>query len=408
MTKTFYALDNEFAAASGSNVDVHQDYSYFDHPPGSTTNLEITSNMGDDKPILFEVGETYDLTWSGHGGGGDMQDATIIRSDYVGPGEGAVVFEGTNSVTGELFQMVWSPGFDLESWYWDTGGGPDSPNAFWTSDQNAAETYQAVCFAEGTLITTPDGPRPVEYLQPGDLVVTLDDGIVPIRWVRSDTQPLEDTSPDAKPVLISANALGKGRPSTDMVVSPQHRLFVGGKGQLEALFTEEAFAPAKSLTALPGVRHMNGKKNVTWVHFVCDAHQIVLANGCWSETLLLGPMVFALLSEDQRRALRHIFGAPIVPDAPLNGPPARDCYTVGMVQRRLDTLRRSLGPLDVNQIARSDVTRAFANPTPQRRKKDRRKMQKPWPAAKERRVATDRRRVRDKADGPLVNAKPVF
>jgi hypothetical protein len=406
MTKTFYALDNEFAASSGSNVNVHNDYSYFDHPPGSTSNLEVTSNMGDDKPILFEVGETYDLTWSGHGGG-DMQDATIIRSDYVGPGEGAVVFEGVNSNTGELFQLVWSPGFDLETWYWDNNGGPSSPNAFWTSDQNNAETYQAVCFAEGTFITTPNGPRPVEDLKPNDLVLTLDHGAMPIRWVRSDLQPLEVTPPDAKPVLIATNALGDGRPLCDLIVSPQHRIFVGGNGQLQNLFAEEVFVPAKALTKLPGVRHMNGKQSVTWVHFACDAHEIVLANDCWSETLLLGTIALALLTDQQRAELHRIFGPPVIADGPLNGPPARDCYTVGMVQRRLETIRRTLGTLQNDQIERHDMIRALANPTPQRRKKDRRGPAQQWPLAKERRSAADRRQIAPRSE-LQVNGLPVF
>lgn len=407
MPKTFYALDNEFATSSGSNVDVHEDYSYFDHPPGSTKNLEITSNMGDDKPILFEVGETYDLTWTGHGGG-DMQDATIIRSDYLGPGEGAVVFEGTNSNTGELFQLVWTPGFDLESWYWDNGGGPSSPNAFWTSDQDNAETYQAVCFAEGTHIATPDGPIAIEALRPGDLVNTMDHGAVPIRWVRSDTQPLEDEAIDAKPVLISAGSLGHGRPSADMIVSPQHRIFVGGQGQLDALFTTEAFAPAKALTGLPGIRHMNGRQSIQWVHFVCDAHEIVLANGCWSESLLLGPIVLDLLTYQQRQALLHLFGPPVTPDAALNGPPARDCYTVGMVERRFATVRRTIGHLRINEIGHNDVMRALADPTPQRRKKDRRGSQQLRPPHHERRVAKDRREQGAETGRQLVDGHPVF
>ncbi len=86
MPVTFYAEDNEFAAASGDNIDVTPSYSYFDHPPSSTRDLTITSNAGDDEPFQFDVGETYDLTWSGHGGG-IIEDAVIIRSDYLDPGQ---------------------------------------------------------------------------------------------------------------------------------------------------------------------------------------------------------------------------------------------------------------------------------------------------------------------------------
>ncbi|MGC1495605.1 MAG: Hint domain-containing protein [Sulfitobacter sp.] len=345
MPVTINAADNQFAASSGSNIDVTPNYSYFDHPPNSTANLTITSNMGDDNPYRFDVGETYDLTWTGHGGG-IMEDATIIRSDYLSPGEGAIVFEGTNSVTGEPFQMVWTPGFDLEAWYWDSGGGPSSPNAFWTSDQNNSETYEAACYAPGTLIDTPDGQRAVETLKANDLVSTLDNGPQAIRWVHSGDDPLEAVEPGAKPVLIAAGALGRGLPAQDLIVSPQHRMFVGGHGQLDGWFTTESLAPAKSLTAMRGIRHMKGKQSITWIHFACDRHEVVIANGCLSESLLLGPMVVNGLTSLERQELTAIYGIAPTPDAALNGPAARGCLKVGEVRRYLaerkkDNLRRT-------------------------------------------------------------------
>lgn len=122
------------------------------------------------------------------------------------------------------------------------GKGPSSPNGFYTSDQNEAQTYQAVCFAAGTMIATPDGPRCVETLHSGYLVSTLDHGDVPIRWVRHDCQPLENAKDDARPVLISAGALGAGKPAKDLIVSPQHRVLVGGQGQLEAFSRQRSWS----------------------------------------------------------------------------------------------------------------------------------------------------------------------
>lgn len=335
MTTTFNTPDNTFAVSSGSNLYVTPDTSYFDYPPNSTANLVITSNLGDDNDYRFDLGDTYDLSWTGHGGG-VIEDAVIIRSDYIGPGEGAVVFSGTNSITGEPAQIIWTPDFDVESWYWDNGGGPSTPNAFYTVDQNAAETYQkAVCFASDTQIDTPNGARAVMTLRPGDLVNTLDHGAVPIRWIHQAGQPLETAQPDETPVLIAAGALGANRPAHDLIVSPQHRVLLGGQGQGAALFETEIFAPAKALTARRGIRHMRGKKTITWVHFACAHHEIVLANGCWAESLLLGPMMVDMLSDDQRKTLTDIFGPAPHPGAPLNGPAARDCLTVGEVRQQL-------------------------------------------------------------------------
>lgn len=58
------------------------------------------------------------------------------------------------------------------------------------SDDGDATYYQQAdsnpgtipCYAPGTLIDTPDGPRPVQTLQPGDLLLTLDHGPQLIRW----------------------------------------------------------------------------------------------------------------------------------------------------------------------------------------------------------------------------------
>ena len=191
------------------------------------------------------------------------------------------------------------------------------------------------CYAPGTLIDTPDGPRPVETLLPGDLVMTLDHGPQPIRWTRSGDQPLEEADVDAKPVLIAAGALGGKLPAQDLIVSPQHRILVGGHRQLQGRFETEAFAPAKSLTKLKGIRHMKGKTKITWIHFACDRHEVVTANGCLSESLLLGPMVVNGMTAPECQALTNIFGITAAPGAALNGPPARQCLNVGAVRRQL-------------------------------------------------------------------------
>lgn len=342
--------DHEFAAASGSNVNWDPDWSYFDHPPNSTTDLIISSNAGDSDPYLFEVGETYDITWAGHGGG-TMEDATIIRSDDLGPGQGVVVFEGINSNNGELFQMVWTPNFDLENWYWSNGGGPSSPNAFWTSDQ-AAGNYQMPCYAEGTLISTPGGSVPVENLKTGDIVNTLDHGPQPVVLVQQAVQDLTVLREDQRPVLLPTDSFGPNCPDADLVLSPQHRVFAGGRGQLAEVFDGEVFVPAKALTDLPGIRYMNGKKQITWVHFACPHHEVITANGCLSESLLLGRMITvgrALTSPD---AIDVVIGPNRSIPARKNVIPARPCLGV---QATRDALAASalLTSLDEDRPAQS-------------------------------------------------------
>lgn len=220
--------------------------------------------------------------------------------------------------------------------------------------QFTRDDRQFVCYAPGVQIKTPDGPRAVEALQPGDLVCTLDHGPQVVRWVDSNEHSLRCRKQDDRPVLIRAGALGRGAPAQDIIVSPQHRVLVGGGGQLQHIFRAEVFVPAKALTALPGIRFMNGRADITWIHFACDAHEVVFANGCLSESLLIGPMVVKGLPEPERIKLRSMFGA-LASDMALNGPPARECLGSGKARRMIDdALRRKRARLQ-DDIAKWDA-----------------------------------------------------
>lgn len=340
---TFTPPDHEFAAANGSNVNFSGSWSYFDHPPNSTKDLIISSNEGDPDPYTFETGETYDISWKGHGGG-EMEDATVIRSDDWGNGQGVVIFEGINSNTGELFQMVWSPNFELEEWYWANGGGPSSPNAFWTGDQMKESYAASACFGHGTWIECPDGPHRIETLRAGDRVQTVDRGAIPIKWMSFTTQCLGTARPDQRPVRIQAHALGHDLPAADLTVSAQHRILVGSHGQLTHLFPEAVFVPAKALTSLPGISHLAAGPDIQWVHLALDQHDIIRANGAFSESMLLGKVALSAMPLLKRMHVWSLFHVPQDEDTPLNGPCARPTLRVVETARHLRAMSRQ--PLD--------------------------------------------------------------
>ena len=266
-----------------------------------------------------------------------VYNATITYTDGTPPATiTATVFQDTagnlflapeTTANADYFAMIAAP---IESITLDS--------IYTTSSNRLVADRQAtdfLCYALGTMIQSAEGPRAAEDLRVGDLVITMDHGPQPIRWTRSDRQPLEAVGNDAKPVLISAGALGGKLPARDMIVSPQHRILVGGGGQLQGPFKTESLVPAKSLVSLPGIRFLKGKRHITWVSFACDRHEVVTANGCLSESLLLGPMAVNAMTARDRQALAEIFGAAPAPDAALNGPPARDCLKVGEVRRLL-------------------------------------------------------------------------
>ena len=313
MVKTIYAVDNEFAAASGGNVNFSPDWSYFDNPPNSTSNLTITSNAGDENPFLFETGETYDLTWTGNGGG-TMEDAVIIRSDILAPGQGAVVFEGINSNTGELYQIAWSPGHDLEQWFYDNAGASGSP-AFYTSNQDP-DTYGFVCFAAGTLIDTPAGPTPIEHLASGDQVMTLDSGTQRIQWIGHRTAPAIG---NLAPVTFEPDTYGNDAPLT---VSANHRILLAS--QLCDIYfdTPEVWVPAKALVNGRDVR-FTPRKTIAYYHILLQRHEVLIANSMAAESLLLGSETRRILGPEIRQAIaddsrnQALFERPMRPSRPI-------------------------------------------------------------------------------------------
>ncbi|MEM7644813.1 MAG: Hint domain-containing protein, partial [Pseudomonadota bacterium] len=144
---------------------------------------------------------------------------------------------------------------------------------------NFAEIETIICFADGTRIATPHGPRSVENLREGDLVLTRDDGPQPLRWIGAC--PIRPADGQA-PIRFEAGTVGNDRP---LRVSPQHRMIVRG-WRAQILFgEEEVLVPAISLVDGQGVRQEEPKK-VTYRHLLCDTHQIVFADGAEAETFL--------------------------------------------------------------------------------------------------------------------------
>ena len=156
------------------------------------------------------------------------------------------------------------------------------------------------CFASGTLIDTPSGPRAVETLQPGDLVLTADQGAQPLLWRGGSAFDAAALArrPQALPIRIRAGALGNDR---DVTVSAQHAVWV----------PESRAGPGGGLVragqlarrGLRGVRVMLGAKRISYHHFLLPAHALVRADGLWAESLWPGPNGVAGMSRESRLSL---------------------------------------------------------------------------------------------------------
>ena len=146
-----------------------------------------------------------------------------------------------------------------------------------------------VCLTPGTLVDTASGPRPVETLRPGDLVLTRDAGLRPLRACLRRHVPLVAQGADEGllPVEIAAGAFGNGLPRRRLLVSRQHAFLAhdprpGGKGEvlLRARHIAEELGRARMLQRpLPGL---------CYVHLLFDAHHLIRAEGVWTESVFTG------------------------------------------------------------------------------------------------------------------------
>ena len=165
------------------------------------------------------------------------------------------------------------------------------------------------CFTPGTLVETDRGPRPVESLREGDRVLTRDSGYRPVLWTgRRDLGLAEQiVRPELTPVLIEKDALAPGVPDRDMLVSPQHRmLLTGARAELIAGETE-VLAAATHLTARAGIRRLGPVAPVSYIHILFEEHEIIRADGAWSESFQPGTATLDALAEPTRAEILTLF-----------------------------------------------------------------------------------------------------
>jgi hypothetical protein len=149
------------------------------------------------------------------------------------------------------------------------------------STQTPVGTFGPACFTPGTMILTPDGLRAIEGLQPGDLVETLDEGAKPIFKVLSDTFA---AAGNLAPIRFEMGAIDNDAP---LIVSPQHRMLIQGWRAQLYFGEDEVLVAAKHLVNGDTIRAMPGGE-VTYIHLLFDAHQIVFGGGVPSESCYPG------------------------------------------------------------------------------------------------------------------------
>ena len=168
-----------------------------------------------------------------------------------------------------------------------------------TPDQVSGKAQMAAmgipCFAGGTPILTPTGPRPVEEIGPGDLVMTRDAGPQVVVWAGGahlDAATLARW-PGLRPIRLRAGALGAHGALT---LSAQHGVLLRAGDGTEALVRARHLLDQ----GVPGVRQMSGGCGVTYHHLLLPSHQVLFAAGLATESFYPGPMAIRALNPAAR------------------------------------------------------------------------------------------------------------
>lgn len=215
-----------------------------------------------------------------------------------------------NDAAGSAFDILNLIGAEIDYVTYDTDA-PEAGIVAFTNGQTISFSDMdrvVPCFTPGTAIATPKGEVPVESLKPGHRILTRDNGIQTVTWVGTKRLDFDElrAAPQLRPIKISAGALGDNMPERDMLVSPSHRMLI--VSQLAELHfgQSEMLVAAQHMLAMDGAE-VADQPYVTYIHIMCQNHEIVLADGAWSESFQPADFTLKGFDAEQREELFGLF-----------------------------------------------------------------------------------------------------
>ena len=256
---------------------------------------DTLSGGGDDDTFIYTAGDGEDtITDFNSGNTGALNDGDSTNNDFI----------DLSAFYSHIFELRADFADDntLNQSTGDFGDNTDMAGGSIvfsgaSSSSFTADNTGVICFTAGTAMRTPRGDVLIEDLRVGDLVSTADNGPQAIRWIGRRVLNGADLgqSPNLRPVLIKAEALGNARP---LLVSPQHCMLLGADDLVRAKHLVDR---------LSGVRIAHGKRSVCYIHLMFDAHQIVFAENAPSESFYPGPMSLEMMGCAGRTSLFRRF-----------------------------------------------------------------------------------------------------
>ena len=152
-------------------------------------------------------------------------------------------------------------------------------------------------FPRGTHLTLASGaPTPLEALRVGDRVLTRNDGVQAVRWIGQSTVRAVG---DFAPIRIRAGTLNNAH---DLVVSPDHRLFIYQRSDQLGAGRSELLVKARHLVNGDSVTVQDGGF-VDYFELLFDTHQIIYAEGIAAESMLIDTRTRPVVPDEVRAVL---------------------------------------------------------------------------------------------------------
>ena len=290
---------NDDTVSAGAGNDVIDSGFGDDSVDGGTGNDTIFGGAGAD---TLSGGADDDTIHVGEGDvatGGDGDDTFIIDDTQLGGGAINITGGEGDETTGDLLdfngQLLVGSMVLTED-----GSSPTGKSGTATLLDGTIVTFseieRIICFADGTRIDTPCGPRAIETLEPGDLVLTRDHGPQPLRWMGRKTVVGAGA---LAPIEFAPGSIGN---KELLRVSPQHRMLVDDYRAELYFGSEEVLAAADFLVNGETILRREVPE-VTYFHLLFDTHQLIRAAGVWSESFHPAGYGIASLSDNAREAL---------------------------------------------------------------------------------------------------------
>lgn len=200
-------------------------------------------------------------------------DATGVVANFTSATSITVNSGGLLDNSGIVSDFVISSG-GLISGFGTFGSGGLYPYAGIVGD---APNITQLCFYPGTSLQTPTGAIAVEEIKPGMLLATASGEAKPVRWLgRSEASTRFADPLRVLPIRIKAHALGAGLPARDLLVSPDHAIFLHG-----LLIQAAALVNGGTI-----IRESDVPEHFTYYHVELATHELLMAEGVPAESFV--------------------------------------------------------------------------------------------------------------------------